>query len=278
MLLFDRIAKVLITSATEQLEIEHLRFSFNIKKDESSDQNSLELMIYNMNKTLRSKFEEKDLKVELLAGYGGVAELIFKGDLIFAIDKKQGPDILTKVQAKDGGVAMRQTMWSESFVAGTTVQQIVDKLSLSFGVAIKEISSEIQGSFANGFSTTGPVKSLLDRLGSSFNFDWSIQDDELQVTKINAVLDDLLIVLNKDTGMIGIPEKLTADGDKLEEDPTIIPNGVSVTSLLLPSARPGRKLALESNTINGNFKVVGVGHVGDTRGPKWHTIIKADLI
>lgn len=278
MLLFDRIAKVIITNSIEQIEIENLRFSFDIKKDDSSDQNSLDLIIYNMNNNLRSKFDEKDLGVQLFAGYNNVSGLIFKGDLVFSINKKQGTDIITKIKVKDGGVAMRETMWSESFEAGTTVQQIVNKLALTFGIAIKEIPNDLKGSFSNGFSTSGPVKDLLNKFGDSFGFNWSIQDNELQIIKTNEALDETVIFLSANTGMVGIPEKLTADGDKLEDDPTIIPNGVSVTSLLLPMARPSRKLEIESNTVNGDFKINGVGHIGDTHGQKWHTIIKADLI
>lgn len=278
MLLFDRIVKVIITGKTDSIEVTDLRITFDIKKDDSAKQNQLTLQIYNLSQSSRSKIEEKDLEVELFAGYDGVAELIFKGQSIWTVHKKDGPDIITKIQVNDGSTATREKIFTESFKPGISVQQIVEKLADSLGLPVKGIPSDLVGSFVNGFSASDSTKNVLDKLKKSFGFEWSIQDGELQITKTGTTIDDIILAINKDTGMLGFPEKLTGDGDKLEGDQEIVPNGVNIVSLLLPKARPGRRVQLDSSVIAGDFKIIDVAHSGDTRDEKWQTSIKAELL
>jgi len=52
-------------------------------------------------------------------------------------------------------------------------------------------------------------------------------------------------------------------------------SGVSATSLLNPEIRPGRRVQVESQFVNGVFKVEKVTHSGDTHSTQFYSEVEA---
>ncbi len=278
MILFNRVVEIKVGPAGETgLGFDNFRVKFDIKKTFSSTKNTMELSIYNLNETSRSFLDEKDLKVILKAGYDNIPELIFKGDLTLTTHQRVGPDIISKINVVDGNVAIRDTKISESFGAGIGVTQIFGKLSSALGLPIKDVPSEFVGQHANGFSMVGRAKDILDSMSKSFLFDWSVQDNELQVTNENQVTSDTLVLLTPDTGLIGFPEKWVSDDSKLADDLKAKILGVKVKSLLNARLRPGGLLRLNSRTLSGDYRVVNVNHKGDTHDNEWLSTTEAEF-
>jgi hypothetical protein len=61
--------------------------------------------------------------------------------------------------------------------------------------------------------------------------EWSIQDNELNITKLGKPIDDIAVVLRADSGLL--------------EHPTITDKGVNVKAQLNPDIRPGKLTKLE---------------------------------
>jgi len=269
MQLLDRKIIVLISSSTGSLELTDLRMAFNIKKTNKAAKNEMVLEIYNLSKDTRSSLEETDVQIIVQAGYGDFPETIFVGDIISVIHPRRGPDIITNIECGDGSKVLKDTLISESFTPGTSVKEVVDKLAKSFSIPIKELTSGLEDQFTNGVSLVGLAKDALDKLGDSFNFDWSIQDNEMQVLLKPDVSIDTEILLKPDTGLLGIPEKLFSNTTKLPDDPNNKPEGVKAKALLQPKFRPGRKVRIESDLITGSYKIETIVHRGDTHGSEW---------
>lgn len=269
MLLFDRAVSVLIITPVESLEITDLRVSFIVKKTLKASKNEMALEIFNLSKDTRSRLEEAEVQIILKAGYDNLPETIFIGDTISVIHFRRGADIISKIECSDGSAALKKAIISESFVPGTTVQQVVDKLVKSFSVPIKEVTDTLTEQFANGISIVGLAKDALDKLSTNYGFDWSIQDNEVQILLTSDTSIDEEILLTPDTGLLGIPEKLFFNINKLPKDPDNKPTGVKLEALLQPRFRPGRRIRVESNLLVGAYKIETVVHRGDNRGADW---------
>lgn len=269
MLLFDRTIIVTITTSTGSIEIKDLRIAFNITKTIKATKNEMILEIYNLSRDTRSQLEEVGVKIIVQAGYDSIPETVFIGDVTSVIHPRRGADIVTKIECSDGSVALKETVTSESFTPGTSVKEVVDKLTKSFGLPLKEISEGLEEQFANGISIVGLAKDAMDQLADSFNFDWSVQDGEIQVlSKADTSIDEE-ILLTPDTGLLGIPEKLFSNISKLPNDPNNKVIGVKAKALLQPKFRPGRKIRVESSLLKGSYKIESVIHRGDTHGSEW---------
>jgi len=269
MLLFDRTYVLLISTATNSVEITELRVAFNITKTLKADKNKMIIEIYNLSKETRSILEEKDVQIIFQAGYDGLAETIFVGDVSTAIHSRTAADVITKVEVVDGGKAAKNAIISESFAPGTQVQQVVDKLVKSFALPIKEVPTDLNEQFANGISLVGLAKDSLGQIANSFNLDWSIQNNEIQVLRPTDTSIDEEVLLTPDTGLLGIPEKVNSNVTKLPNDPNNKYTGLKAVALLQPKFLPGRKVTVQSSLINGSYKIESVVHRGDTHGSEW---------
>lgn len=279
MLLFGRVVELIIGEQGETgIGFDGFRVAFDIKKTLPSTKNTMQLSIYNLNETSRNKLDKKDLTVILKAGYDGMTELIFKGDVTLSTHVRTGNDIISKLNVVDGNVVLRDTKISESFGPGITVKQIFTTLADALGVPIKEIPAQISGQNANGFSMSGRVKDVIDSLSKSFGFDWSIQDGELQVTDQDSTTRDREVLLTPDTGLLGIPEKWVSDDSKLSDDDTAKILGVKVKSLLNPKLRAGGAVRVTSRFISGDYKIINVNHIGDTHENNWFSTIEAEFL
>ena len=276
-LLFNRAATVEIQSLGESVKIpggrisdigrqsDGLKFQFNVVRPGPSQPSSLTLSLFNLSLATRGFIQEGNIVI-VEAGYRGAVELLYRGKIKNFEHIKVGTDRVTKIQAKDGDEA-NTTKVTLSFTPKTTTKQVIDALVKQLGdagVAAKEIAADIKEEiFENGFSVSGVISKALDKLSKLLGFDWSIENNGLQITNKGVALTTLTaVVLSPRTGMIGSPA-LTDKG------------GIKVTSLLQPSIIPKRAIEVQSESISGRFVVDKVVHNGDTVSGPWTTQIDA---
>ncbi len=109
---------------------------------------------------------------------------------------------------------------------------------------------------------SGPAMRELGRLLKRAGLEHSIQDGEIQVTKIAAALEGIAVVLSPETGLLGSPE-IASTGI------------VKVKALLQTDIFPGRKVSLRSASLTGFYRVEKVTYVGDIAGKDWMVEIEA---
>lgn len=256
----------------EAKRIEGLRVQFKVQKSDKPEPNKAEILIYNLSEELRAELDQdKGVRVLLQAGYKDDLAQLFAGESRFVNHKVEGVDVVTKIEALDGGRAYRFARANESFgpgaKVGDVVKKLVGQLAKDPGNALQK-AGEMAREFVDGYTVSGPAAAELSSLLEAEGYSWSIQDGRVELLKATETLADEVPLLSPDTGLIGSPE-LSAPEKKKG------PAQLKCKALLMPQLRPGSKFRLESKGRKGDYKAKAVGHSGDTHGNDWYTEIAA---
>lgn len=253
------------------LRIEGLRVTFKLSKDLQPTPNTAEMTIYNLSETSRSHLQGKGQRVVLLAGYEGDESQIFSGDVRRVVTMRQGPDIVTKIDAGDGERAIAFARVSESYAPGTPIKDVVigtiKKIASDPAGAIQK-AAQVVGEFASGYAQFGKASTELTRLLAPQGLSWSIQDGRIEILGDGEAVAESAPLLSPSTGLVGSPSVGTPEK---KGGPSVM----KCRSLLLPRLRPGQRVALESESLRGVFRSIKVTHAGDTAGNDWYTDIEA---
>jgi hypothetical protein len=241
-----------------------LDFSFNVTRTLKKDPNKAEIRIFNLNQTTRSRITSlKRIPVELEAGYDDDPTLIFRGNLREARTERNGPDIITIVSGEDGGDKARTARINRSFGRGAAFRDVVEKIAADLGLGLGNISKisadsmrGVSNKFAGGVSFQGNAGEELERILASANLEYSIQDGNLQILELGKPLPGVTKKLTPETGVIGSPTRGT---DGL----------VTVEIMMVEDLFPGRLVPIETQEVEGNFKIETANYIGDTAGPQW---------
>lgn len=280
-LLFGRTVRLTVgkRGQSNPLLIEKLRIVFKIEKNLEKIPNNTIIEVYNLSEKNRAVFEQKGAAVRLTAGYGNRIKDIFTGDVATVTTKKQGPDIITSIEAADGLSSYQSKEADLSFGPGTKVGTVLDTLIGSFGL----IKGEVQGidpndEYLNGVSFSGRVHDHIDTLiGKNPDLEWSVQDGAVQVLPKKKGSTVPAALLTPSTGLIGSPFKRTVLQAEISKnvDGMTAENGVQIKSLLNPDILPGRLIRVEAKFVNGTFKAEKVVHSGDTHDVTYYTDVEA---
>jgi len=277
--LFNRSASILVDANGQRTVIDTVRITFKCEKTTNQTKNSAVLSIYNLAEATRSKIDADGAQITIKAGYteDSGEEILFVGDVVYTNHRFISPDVISEIELKDGGNALRDKRLSESFKPGTTAQQIVDKLTGELGLPIKEITADLTQAYANGVSVSGQVSDSLNAIAKKLGFEWSVTDGEIQIINKDSANTETAIVLNAGTGLIGVPGRVVDDKNKLPgaQDPN---KKLSIESLLIPRLNPTRKIKLESRVATGIYKIDSVSHEGDTHGDKWNSVLEVTAL
>lgn len=276
--LYGRIVEVLIGPRGQNGKLfRDLRVSFKIEKSLESSPNNASIQIYNLAASSRSLVEQDGAVIQLRAGYQENTKILYLGDIARTTTKRSGGDIITEIEAGDGEFAYQNATANVSLGPGAKYSQVFqaigDRLGLSQG-SVKIPNPNDQ--FQQGYSFSGAARDALDILSEKQGLEWNIQDGQLQALPAETTTDESVIVLNSGSGLVGSPFKtkilrpdLARIGKGKEE------SGVKVVSLLNPEIRPGRRIQVEAEFVNGIFKVEKVTHSGDTHSSQFYSEVEA---
>lgn len=251
---------------TNGIVITDLRMKFSVERDLKKHPNKCEIEIYNLAPTTRAALETEPLEVEFSAGHDGVNRLLFKGDLLHARSKQEGPNWVTRLQVSDGLRAFARARVNKSYRSGTPVKTILRDVARTMGQTLPrevEASTVLDAQIASGTVMSGASRDELERLLAPYGYDFSFQNGRLQVLRDEDSRNDTWPI-NESVGMIGTPEY----GHARRKGK---PPSMDVTSLLYPELLPGGKVEITSLAAKGLFKLVKVKSHGDTHGDEWFT-------
>ena len=264
-----------LPSAGIGTKIEGMRLAFNVVKTADSELNDIQVSIYNLSATTRAAFETAGNRIYVEAGYESTGlVLLAVGDIVKGSTSYNLPDSVTEVDARDGGLNLRNARTAVTYNSGTSAKTMVSDLIKQLEVDEVEIMADLDQAFREGWSFVGNVRDALDKLAARFGFDWSIQNNTAQITPRREPSQRTAVVLNPSSGLIGIPTRLDTTGqnqDKAKEQP-----GLSVRSLLNPAVLPGDPIVIEARDFpSATYRVRRVEHHGDTHGSEWYSDIEA---
>jgi hypothetical protein len=269
--LFERQAVLIVGS----LRVTDLRMQFKIKADTGIHPNTCEIVVTNLSKDTRSQIKQKGLPIILQAGYPSTIATIFSGKTRTVDHVRENADWNSIIRAGDGetefGFATISTSYRPGVPIATVLNDLLDHwvdpstgLPLDTMVA-RQTLAQVTGQYQKGFVVHGKVSSHFDDILKSLGFEWSIQDGRVQVLPKGGTTNDEAVFLSPDTGLIGSPQHGSGDGKQPQKNA----GAVKFKSLLQPKIKPGKKLAIQSEGVNGVLRVISREHRGDTKGGDW---------
>lgn len=266
-----------------------LRVRFDVTQQDLSTPHVCNCYIYNLKReTIQALMKEGKI-LTLKAGYDGGAGILFKGEIKQVRTSRENVvDTVTHILAAAAERARNLTVVSKSLSAGHTFKDRIDvatKAMQQFGITIGHIDDLGSKKFARGFVAHGMAKNLLRDICFATGSSWHNHNGVFNLVKNQNTLPGDTIVLNSQTGMIGLPEQTL--------------QGVIVRCLLNYRIRPAQKIKINESSIqqaalnpsytgavsnellqgqlglaaDGIYKALLVDHNGDTRGPNWYTEI-----
>lgn len=241
----------------------NLRIVFDIDKNLNSSPNKSKIEVYNLSAQSRISFQTKGLVMQLFAGYKNLTGLIFYGDVADngMKVKRDQEMVVTSFECGDGERAIMSGFFQKSYPAKTKYVTIIQDIVASFGLEYGTVIGIENLVTQNGLTCHGPAKMYLDKILLNQGLQWSVQNNHIQIIPVEAHNGDEAVLLNQSSGLLGVPSKTTS--------------GVTFISLLNPKIVPGSYVVIQSQTINGTFKVNRAHYEGDTHGDKWQVTCEA---
>ena len=265
---------------------EGLHLAFDVQKDLTQETNKVKFTIWNLKDETRQKIEKQDLKVDLYAGYrdNDGACRIFSGSVIRTVTTDEGKDVKTEIQASDGQVAVRDSVFALSYTPGTAGGIIVKAIAQNMGLPLVLGEGVKFGAYDNGYSFVGKGGDALTEICNGNGCTWSIQNGNLQIILAGGVVANRGLVFSASSGLIGSParivksdykpDKETPKRERRREEGKEKPDkqaGWKIETLLAPTVSPGDAIKVESRMINGWFRVETVMHTGDSISGQYKT-------
>lgn len=279
---FNREAEVIVApiDGGDGIDVTGLRVTFKAAKTSSSEPNTATVSVYNLAEFSRGRIKAKDQAVILKAGYVDLIEQVCAGVIKRVEHRRDGVDIVTELEIKDGGQDLLEPEFRRSYTKNTSRRRIVnDIISAMPHTSVGHINAaSVSGSTTGRLSFSTTAKLALDRLANAWDFEWSIQDGAIQVLDPEGTIEPvtLAVSLSPTTGLIGSPSRTGQEGRRTSRSRKRKQRaGAKFQCLLRPSIRPGRYVLLESEFVSGAFKVQSVEHNGDTHGNEWFSDVEA---
>lgn len=276
MALFNRQAIVEIGKPGEEgLIFQDLRITFKGKKTIKPSANKIEVFIYNLSEDTFTQISEDGNVLLLQAGYqeDELPKNLFTGNITRIIKEYIRPDVVTKIECFDGIKTLQEKLISFSYEKGTKLTTVVDDILKNFALPLANQYTLDSFEFTNGWAFVGSTKDALTQALNIADYDWSIQDGQIQIMKENQTTTQA-IVLSPTTGLIGVPEKLSQTTGKIRSSKRS-KQRYKIISALFPEIKIGDSLNVTSRDVDGFFKVQSHEFEGDNRSGDWRSIIEA---
>lgn len=292
--------------------------------------------IYNLSTETINRITGRSLsRVRLVTGYDGIAPvvsadevgvvrevdasqmgqyqgrnygMIFSGDIRYTVTGKDTPiDSYLLVQAADTDLAFSSAITTRTLAAGYTVGDISQALMKDFEAkGATEGSSSVTPPtvFPRGRVLFGMTRHLMDGVAEQCDASWMFVNGRREMVAKNEYVHEA-IVLNNETGLIGMPQQTINNGINLRclINPNIAVNGLihldqtSEAKTVLPAADSSTGMGRESEPpVEGNTRVAlpaskqvtanlatdgiyivrGIIYTGDTRGQAWYMDIECE--
>lgn len=185
--------------------------------------------------------------IQLRAGYEDFAPLIFNGNVKQAYSYRQGTEMITEIEAYDGGFAMVNGFTSTTLSAGQNVANVIRSLASTLpGLSSVPIVGDFVGSNKRGEVLMGNTWSLIQQKSAGLAI---IDNGQVKALRDNEAIEGQIPIVDSSTGLLNSPRRSDA---MIEFD-----------MLFEPRLTVGQVLALKSSTnpiFDGVYKVMGFSH------------------
>jgi len=289
-----------LTVGNQQFDLSNLRIRFYVRQAKIQTRITGEIRVYNLAKSTVAQlvgsnpFESGTGGIEgqllqLDAGYIDNHGLIYQGNVVKCQAGRETPlDTFVDFYVRDGDTAYNHGVINKNFAPGSTQQDHVKEVCnvcKQFGVTQGTVKGLSQTPYPRSVSLYGPIRDVMRTLAHSNNASWYINNMQLCHVPLNSQGSGGAIMLNENTGMIGMPQA--------------VQGGVNVTALINPAFQLEGTIQLDASEVNplpwtenidtdvqagkagiagafdGTYVIQSLEWRGDTRGQEWYANITA---
>jgi hypothetical protein len=279
---------LVVSAGSSGLDLSNMRIKFKTNQaDLPSTPNYAVIRVYNLSDDTAKSVQKEFTAVRLQAGYeGGSFGGIFSGTIKMVRRGRETPtDTYLDILAADGDIARNFAIVNTSLAAGATQKDQLAATTKAMGIPAGYTPDLPPGTLSRGKVLYGMARDRMNDIADTSNCTWSIQNGQVQMVPLTSYMPGEAVVLNSNSGMIGLPEQ-TEDG-------------IHVKSLINPRIKIGALVQIDNKSIQGAFlggsnlfatgrleslpgllpKVTADGfyrvyvceHTGDTRGQEWYS-------
>jgi hypothetical protein len=285
-----------VFSDKNAIDLSDFHIRFEVCNGDYASPNNCAIRIYNLSKDTITKLTKNSeyKSITLNAGYeSGNYGVIFSGTIKqFRIGKESNIDSYLDILSADGDAAYNQSFMNQTFAKGYTQKDVIDAAAKSMGLPVdygglKQDAQHRVVPNPRGKVSFGMSRAFMRNAATVLDSSWSIQNGKIQVTSNKGYLDNDVVKINSQTGMIGIPEQTD--------------EGIRVKCLLNSRLRIGNLVEIDNSAINvlqqadpnsptvpydsnygqiqnlaplsddGTYRIFVVEHEGDNRGQQWYS-------
>lgn len=249
-----------------------LDIDFDIPFSDQEEPDVAEIRIYNLTDDTISDIE-RDGYLYVNAGYKELENKanIFTGEIEDVDTEWQGLDKVTTITASDGGKSWRKVKLNKTYTEGTAASAIMTDLANEMNYEIVEIKPKEDITYKLGKTIKGLASESLRQLVKDTKSKMFINKNRITIREKSEGYETGF-VLNSNTGLVGSPT-LNKDesGDKTDDrdyEREKLKNEETrktwtVKSLLNPEIETDSIIKIESESINGIFRVVSGSYTKD---------------
>lgn len=277
------------------------QITFDVSKaaNNKENSNSASLEITNLSRSELKEFETNFLAISLDIGYrgrGGIEGVpltrLFSGQVVQMTTRRSGTDVVTQLILGSGYTDLNFSTISKTVPAGTKVQDVYDEIIKSVPGLSKGVftGTNLNNPVIHGYPLSGSARQALNRIADANDMEWHEDNGIIYVNDKAGALNTKAraFVLNQGTGLIDTPyfiiggrevkhtaktnESLKNPSSKSFQESKKAPfsrSGLYFTALANPNITPGSLIKIESDDVNGFYKIDSVRFHGDYRGNDW---------
>ena len=257
-----------------------IHINFTIQKSDSTTLNTTKIKMWNLNSEQINILTQTGCTIEIMAGYGTSRPVIFKGTVSNVNESLDSADRMIEIEAVDGYASLSETVVSVSYNGKISALKIFEDTAtqLNLPVSYSTTAQETLESsyFSNGYSFVGYAQYVLDDICELTSLAWTIQDGVLQIRNSSESISTIVHKLNKDTGLINIPQRVysssvtSTDSDSVSD--TLY--GYEIDYLMNGAIGIGDRVYVESDIVTGIYMVSDLTIEGDNLEGNWQCTAK----
>lgn len=282
-----RKVRLVVGNGSEGIDCSDLRIRFVVRKAEIGFPEYADITITNLSSATANKIRNEYKEVYLEAGYEGNSAEIFRGEVV----QVRGPgresptDTYLNIIATASQRAHSYAVVNKTLAAGHTFKDQVDAVLEAmkpFGVTAGYITDLGSTKMPRGRAMFGMARNQLRAICGSVGAAWFISGDKLNIVKYGETLPGDAVVLNSETGLIGMPVQ-TIEGvearclinPRLKVDGKVQINEASIQKAKYivdnQNSYEVQRSQLDLNiSADGIYKIIFLTFSGDTRGTEFY--------
>jgi hypothetical protein len=301
---YDRKITLLLQQAERGLDLSQMQIRFEVSQGDAQTgiPTNAVITVLNLDPATAAKAQSEYSKVILQAGYQspGYSGIIFNGEIVQVRRGKIDPvTTYTEIFASESDMAWTQAVVSHSAAPGSSPEDTLNGImkdsklpdqwagAYSFAPSTNGLNTGyhkvVTGyTYPRGKAVWGMWRDEASKWARQQQASLSIVNGEARFIPLDGYLPGQAVVLNSDSGMVGLPEQTE--------------NGIQVRCLLNPRIVCGSLININEADIqrmrapmlpggfgqtqgafvakgSGIYKVLVVEHSGDTRGNDWYSYL-----